>query len=68
MLKQELPLPSAKQAITEVSVDGGKACGELREKVPKERDYKAVREHRAFITVLFSKTTNLQLTGLIVSA
>ena len=34
----------------------------------KERDYKAVREHRAFITVLFSKTTNLQLTGLIVSA
>ena len=42
--RQELPLPSAKQRVSEISVDGGKV--RLRGK-PKEgsiwRDYKAVR-------------------------
>jgi len=44
VLKQEFPLPTAKQAITEVSVDGGKVRlrGALGEG-SNWRDYKAVR-------------------------
>lgn len=61
-------LPETKQAISEVSIDGGivRLRGSKGEK-SYWRDYKAVREHNASITAVFSVTTNRQQIRLIVS-
>ena len=57
--RQEFEMPDPKQAVSEVSIDGGKVRlrGAKGEK-SYWRDYKGVREHSAFITVLSSKTTS----------
>lgn len=58
--RQELPLPSAKQGISEISVDGGKV--RLRGK-PKEgsvwRDYKAVRLQGIYYGAFFDDNQSL---------
>ncbi len=60
VLRQECPLPSAKQAITEVSVDGGKV--RLRG-APGEgsywRDYKAVRLQSLYYAAFFQDNLSL---------
>ena len=59
VMRQELPLPEAKQALTEVSVDGGKVRlrgakgeGSYWRDVPKQSACKA------YTTQLFSRTTS----------
>ncbi len=60
VIRQELPLPEAKQAITEVSVDGGKvrlrgALGEGNH----WRDHKAVRLQGIYYNALFQDNQSL---------
>jgi hypothetical protein len=60
ILRQDLPWPEAKQAITEVSVDGGKV--RLRSE-PKQggywRDYKAVRLQAMYYGAFFGDNQGL---------
>ncbi len=60
VLRQDLPLPQAKQAVSEVSVDGGKV--RLRGK-PKEgcywRDYKSVRLQGIYYGAFFDSNQSL---------
>lgn len=57
--RQDLPLPEARQAVSEVSVDGGKVRlrGALGEGSKRARRCIAVRIHKASITMLCSRKT-----------
>jgi hypothetical protein len=60
VLKQEFPLPTAKQAITEVSVDGGKVrLRGAKGEGSYWRDYKAVRLQSLYYAAFFQDNLSL---------
>ena len=60
VMKQEFPLPSTKQAITEVSVDGGKVrLPGVKGEASYWRDYKAVRLQSLYYAAFFQDNLSL---------
>lgn len=60
VFKQELPLPEAKQAVSEVSVDGGKVrLRGAKGEGSHWRDYKAVRVQGIYYNALFQDNQSL---------
>lgn len=59
VLQQDLPLPQALQAVSEVSVDGGKVRWQTRKDGSHWRDYKAVRLQGIYYAAFYQDNQSL---------